>query len=243
MRIGLITDIQGNLVALNAVLTDLERAHVDRVVCLGDVAATGPQPRQTVERLRALNYPTIMGNADEELFNLPPEPPTDDNARIILEIDRWCAAQLSSEDLDYLRGFQPTLELPLGNDHTLLCFHGSPHSFDDSIASTTPDDDLARFLSGYSATVMAGGHTHEQMLRRYRETIVLNPGSVGLPFERGAGAGEARNPPWAEYAVVSQEQGTLGVELRRVPIDVGAVVRAIRESSMPHAELLARDWR
>lgn len=90
---------------------------------------------------------------------------------------------------------------------------------------------------------MAGGHTHEQMLRRYKGTIVLNPGSVGLPFERGPGADEARNPPWAEYAVVSHEHGALRVELRRVPIDIGAVVCAIRESGMPHAELLAQDWR
>jgi len=243
MRIGLIADIQGNLVALDAVLADLDRAHVDRVVCLGDVAATGPQPRQTVDRLRGLDYPTIMGNADEELFNLLTEELADDHARITLEIDRWCAAQLSSEDLDYLRSFQPTLEVPLGDDQTLLCFHGSPHSFDDIIVPTTPDDDLARLLSGYSATIMAGGHTHEQMVRRHKGTLVLNPGSVGLPFERGLGADEARNPPWAEYAVVDQEHGTLRIELRRVPIDVEAVVRAIRESGMPHAELFAQDWR
>ncbi len=243
MRIGLIADIQGNLVALDAVLADLGRAHVDHVVCLGDVAATGPQPRQTVARLRALACPTIMGNADEELFNLPTETPVDDHARITMEIDRWCAAQLSPEDLDYLRGFQPTLELPLGDDQTLLCFHGSPHSFNDIIVPTTPDDDLARLLSGYSATIMAGGHTHEQMVRRHKGTIVLNPGSVGLPVEHGPGADEARNPPWAEYAVVDQEHGALRVELRRVPVDLGTVVRAIRESGMPHAELFARDWR
>ncbi len=243
MRIAVIADIHGNLIALDAVLVDLNRARVDHIVCLGDVAATGPQPRQTVERLRGLDYPTIMGNADEELFNFPSSSPADENARVTLEIDRWCAAQLSPDDLDYLRSFQSTLELPLGDGHTLLCFHGSPHSFDDIIVATTPDDDLARLLSGYSATIMAGGHTHEQMLRRYRRTLVFNPGSVGLPFERGPGAEEARNPPWAEYAVVSQEHGALRVELRRVPIDIGAVVRAIWESGMPHAELLAQDWR
>jgi predicted phosphodiesterase len=96
MRVGLIADIHGNLVALDAVQADLERAQVDHVVCLGDVASYGPQPRQTVERLHSLGYPTIMGNADDELFNLPSETPTDDNARVTLDIARWCAAQLSS---------------------------------------------------------------------------------------------------------------------------------------------------
>jgi predicted phosphodiesterase len=242
MRVGLIADIHGNLVALEAVLADLERTEVDHVVCLGDVA-WGPQPRQTVERLRALSYPTIMGNADDELFNLPSQTPADEDARVSLDITRWCAAQLTPADLDYLRTFHPTLEQTLGADHTLLCFHGSPRSFHDVIRSTTAEDDLAGMLAGFSATVMAGGHTHEQMLRRYRETIILNPGSVGLPFERGPGANQARHPPWAEYALVSQENGVLRIELRRVPIDVGAIVRAIRQSGMPHAELLAQDWR
>ena len=241
MRVGLIADIHGNLVALDAVLADLERTQVDHIVCLGDVA-WGPQPRQTVERLRALSYPTIMGNADDELFHLPSETPTDEGARVTLDIARWCAAQLSPADLDYLRSFHPILELSLGAEHTLLCFHGSPRSFHDIIRSTTAEDDLAGMLAGFSATVMAGGHTHEQMLRRYRETIIVNPGSVGLPVERGPGP-EARNPPWAEYAQVGQENGVLRIELRRVPVDVGAIVRAIRESGMPHAELYAQDWR
>ena len=256
MRVGLIADIHGNLVALDAVLADLERTQVDHVVCLGDVA-WGPQPHQTVERLRALSYPpppglrpgvlrtvaAIMGNADDELLHLPSETPTDEGARVTLDIARWCTAQLSPADLDYLRTFQPILELSLGAAHTLLCFHGSPRSFHDVIRSTTAEDDLAGMLAGFSATVMAGGHTHEQMLRRYRETIIVNPGSVGLPVERGPGPDQARNPPWAEYALVSQENGVLRIEMRRVPIDVGAVVRAIRESGMPHAELYAQDWR
>jgi predicted phosphodiesterase len=242
MRVGLIADIHGNLVALDAVLADLERAQVDHVVCLGDVA-WGPQPRQTLERLRALSYPTIMGNTDDELFHLPSETPTDEGARVTLDIARWCAAQLSPADLAYLRTFQPILELSLGAEHTLLCFHGSPRSFHDIIRSTTAEDDLAGMLAGFSATVMAGGHTHEQMLRRYRETIIVNPGSVGLPVERGPGADQARNPPWAEYALVSQENGVLRIELRRVPVDVGTIVRAIRESGMPHADLYAQDWR
>ena len=241
MRIGLIADIHGNLVALDAVLADLERAHVDRIVCLGDVA-WGPQPRQAVERLRALRFPTIMGNADDELYDIPAETPDDDDARVTLDIDRWCVAQLSPDDLNYLRSFQPTIELSLGDERTLLLFHGSPHSFHDRIVATTPDDDLARMLSGYSATVMAGGHTHAQMLRRYRGMIILNPGSVGLPFEQEPGANEGRNPPWAEYAIVGQEGGALRVELRRVPVDVGAVVQATRESGMPHAELFVQEW-
>ncbi len=248
MRIGVISDIHGNLTALDAVLADLERARVDRIVCLGDVAATGSQPRQTVERLRALDYPTVLGNADEELVNMRAETPgaetpdMDEDGRRLLDIDRWCAAQFAPADLDYLRAFRPTLTLPLGDGQTLLCMHGSPRSYDDVIVASTPEDDLARMLSGVDAAVVAGGHTHEQLLRRYKGTVILNPGSVGLPFERGPGMDDVRNPPWAEYAIVAEEDGVMSIELRRVPIDVGAVVRAIRDSGIPHAAWLAQDW-
>lgn len=74
MRLGLIADIHANLIALEALLSDLERTEVDQIICLGDVAASGPHPRETVARLRALGYPTVMGNADEELFNFPEMP-------------------------------------------------------------------------------------------------------------------------------------------------------------------------
>lgn len=90
--------------------------------------------------------------------------------------------------------------------------------------------------------MLAGGHTHTQMLRRYRDMLIVNPGSVGLPFEHTRVAGHTRNPPWAEYAVVSYVDGRLGVDLRRTPVDIRAVVRASLDSKMPHMGWWARDW-
>jgi predicted phosphodiesterase len=242
MRIAIIADIHANLTALDAALADIEALRPDQVVCLGDVAALGPQPRQVVERLRALGCPVVMGNADAWLLDPPVEASADENTRRFEDIDRWCAAQLAPTDLAFLRAFAPTVELPLGDRATLLCFHGSPQSYDDIIVATTPDDELARMLGGCRATVLAGGHTHAQMLRRYQEMTVLNPGSVGLSFEYNS-AGSARNPPWAEYAVVDWARGRLSVELRRVPFDAGALAQAAFDSGMPHAEWWARDWR
>jgi predicted phosphodiesterase len=89
---------------------------------------------------------------------------------------------------------------------------------------------------------MAGAHTHEQFFRRLDQTIILNPGSVGLPYETVA-AGGARNPPWAEYAVLTCETGRLNVDLRRVPVDQAAIRQALLGSGMPHAAWWAADWR
>jgi predicted phosphodiesterase len=241
MRIALIADIHGNLIALDAVLAAIERDRADQVMCLGDVAASGPLPREVVERLRRLGGPVVLGNTDAWLLNPSRRADADEDWRRIEAIDAWCAAQLGPADLDYLRTFAPLITAPLSDEASLLCFHGSARSYDEVILATTPDDELDAMLAGYRARVMAGGHTHVQMLRRHRETLLVNPGSVGLPFEQ-AGDGRVHNPPWAEYALVDWSGGEVSVALRRVPIDARAVVEAILRSGMPHAEWWVQDW-
>lgn len=231
MLVALISDVHGNGIALETVLNDIDRGRPDRIVCLGDVAATGPQPRETVERLRELGCPVVMGNADAALLG-PIADEDDKEARRIVEIDRWCSEQLSPEHRDFVRGFAPTLGVPLDSDDELLCFHGSPRSFDDSIFATTSDDELDGMISGHEAALMAGGHTHAQLLRRYGEgkTTLVNPGSVGL------------NPPVAEYALVYAEDGRVGVEFRRLPLDTERIRRVALDSGMPHAAWWAGFW-
>jgi hypothetical protein len=165
----------------------------------------------------------------------------DEEGRRFAEIDEWCTAQLTPDDLAYMRGFQPTLTVPLGGDATLLCFHGSPRGNTDSIVATTPDTVLMRMLGDYSATILAGGHTHAPFIRRYRQALLFNPGSVGLPYE--VSEERIQHPPWAEYGIVEWRASGLGIELRRMPIDVESVVHAALQSGMPHAEWWASAWR
>ena len=242
MRIAIISDIHGNMVALETVLDALEAEHVDQIVCLGDVAVFGPRPREVIARLRSLNCPVVMGNMDAWLLHPRPHEVRDENSRRIMEVELWSARQLSPADLDYLRTFRPTVEIALGDDATLLCFHGSPQSNTDVIVSTTPEEELERMLSDFNATVMAGGHTHTQMLRRHSDLTFINPGSVGLSFERARHTDQARNSPWAEYGLVSWENGSLNVELRRVPFDVDVMIRAARDSGLPHLEWWVENW-
>lgn len=251
MKTALISDIHGNLVALEAVLADLDRERPDRIVCLGDVAATGPQPRETIERLRVLGCPVVMGNTDALLlapetfeatvaklksWGLP-----EGAAHAIAAIDIWCAQVLAASDLDYMHTFRETIDLSLGGGATLLCFHGSPRSNTEVIVSTTPDEQLEAMLSGFGATVLAGGHTHAQLLRRYKDRVIINPGSVGLPYEI-LPSGQARSLPWAEWALIDRDDGGMRVEFRRAPFDVGAVVAAALRSGMPAVEWWTKGW-
>jgi len=127
---------------------------------------------------------------------------------------------------------------------SLLAFHGSPRNNGDIITATTPNVDLAVMLSSGSADIFVGGHTHTPLLRRYRGSFVLDPGSVGLLFvSRGIEWNEdAWNPPRAEYLLLSVDNGVLDLQFRRVHIDVAAVLEAARRSSMPHVQWWCKDW-
>jgi putative phosphoesterase len=242
MRIALISDVHANLVALETALADIAHARVDQIVCLGDVVCNGPQPRAVLHRLREVGCAMVLGNADEMLFKPPQFDPADARERKIVEIILWSDAQLDAAEKEIVRAFPLTTEIALEHDARLLGFHGSPRANTHIIVATTPDDELAQMLGETRATVLAGGYTHTQMLRRFRDVLVINPGSVGMPMERGATRAQDRRPPFSEYAIVDSRGGHLAVEFRRVPLDVGAVVRAARESGMPNVEVWAGEW-
>jgi putative phosphoesterase len=244
MRIGLIADIHGNLAALDAVLAHLEGDQVDHLVCLGDVAALGPQPGAVIARLRDLGCPCVLGNTDAWLIPDPPlvaEPAT---TVPVAGLTRWCADQLSAADLDFLQALPPTSEISLDHGRTLLAFHASPRSLDDVVAATTSVAELQTMLAGYEADVLAGGHTHIQLLRRFGQRHIVNPGSVGLP---GVGPGGPALPvnervDWAEYALIDTSGNGLTIAFRRVPLDVAEMLAIAAASGMPHLDWWAARW-
>jgi putative phosphoesterase len=245
MPLAVIADIHGNTVALEAVLSAIAARSIERIVCLGDVAATGPQPHEVIARLRELGCPVVMGNTDDWLLHPALEEHDDPDARRIQDIDQWGAEQLTAEDRAYIEGFASIVSIELEDGMRLLAYHGSPRSYNEQITPTLSSEELDTALDGRAADLYVGGHTHMQMLRRHRGSLVLNPGSVGLaidsapPFE-----GPVRNPPWAEYAIITTgAQGELAVELHRAPFDVDALRQVIYTSGMPHAEWFASEWK
>ena len=239
MRIGLIADIHGNFIALESVLSELKQEQIDRIICLGDVAALGPQPHEVIGRLRELSCPVVMGNTDD--WYLKPVPEGDDELRQIVQ---WGLQQFTDSDLDYLRSFQPVIEMNLDVDKTLLCYHGSPRSYTDVIASTTSTTEITSMFAGYDASIMVGGHTHIQMLRRYEQAFIINPGSVGLP---GIGPDRDDLPRnkdvhWAEYAIITLHNGYVSFDMRRTPIDILALLQTGYASGMPDIDSWVRTW-
>jgi putative phosphoesterase len=243
MRIAIISDIHGNFVALKAALSDIKKRKVSRIVCLGDVAAAGPQPAEVVECLRKMRCSCVMGNADETLAEDVPgrfaRAGISEDVRVRQEaLDLWTRRELTKSQRHYLSTFKSMLAVHFGSGKSLLCYHGSPSSNKDEITPTMPNEELARLLEGHKADIFAGGHTHIQMFRRFSNSLVMNPGSVGWPFQIESW-GKTRCPTIAEYAIVNSFNGTLCVELVSVKYSLSELRRSVRNSGMPDG---ARDW-
>ena len=240
MKIAIISDIHGNDVAFETVLAAIEREEPEQIICLGDVAANGSQPRETLARLRALDCPVVMGNTDDWVLSPKPFTIRNEDDQRLYEVELWAAAQLTEADKAFIRTFQPTVALDLDNGRSLLCCHGSPRSYMEGIFAATPQDKLADYLAGVDVTAVFSGHTHVPLLRRYKNTLLVNPGSVGLPFVKIGD--QIINPPWAEYALVTSQGDQLDISLRRVAVEVTAVIQAAFDSTMPHKEWWAKEW-
>src|SRR5215469_7483235 len=182
MQLAIISDMHGNCFALDHVLKDIRRQGIESIVCLGDAIQGGAQPAESVARLRELNCPVVMGNADAWLITGEDTSAGEATSEQQHAVRAWSLAQLSENDVAFVRQFQPTIEIPLEAGKKLLCFHGSPHSFDDIILPDTPDDVVRQFLAGHDATLFAGGHTHTQQMRRLGNSWYVNPGSVSLAY-------------------------------------------------------------
>src|SRR5437764_2097201 len=207
--------MHGNAVGLEAVLAELEREPVDRVVSLGDVAQGGPRPAEVVDRLRALGCRCVFGNSDEFLLTLDAESTGEEvegEARErLLRRGEWSQAQLGDDRLAFLRRFEPVVEVDVDGER-LVCCHATPTSNIEVVLPDAPRDRVAS-LVGDAAAVVAG-HVHLQWLRRIGRAFWACAGSTGLVYDHTDPIAEKPCEPWAEYAVVSGSP--LRIEFRRV---------------------------
>lgn len=208
MRVGLVSDIHANRIALDAVLDDMPS--VDRLLCAGDVVGYNPWPAACVEIVRDREIPPVMGNHDRAVvedtafrFN--------SMAKAGVEHAR---RELSEEQLAWLAGLP---EAHTAVDGRVKVVHGHP---DDPDHYTYPEEFSPALLGGEELLVL--GHTHVQAHAVYEEGIVCNPGSVGQPRD---------GDPRAAYTVVDLDRQE--VEERRIEYDIEAVVEAVETAGLP----------
>jgi len=236
MRIAFISDIHGNFIALQSVIADINLQSVDQIVCLGDTVTLGPQPIEVLNSLRELNCLHIKGNHDAAVLN-PENAAQHEIAERLVPDLRWCKAQLSPDDVEFINSFQPMLEIDLPRGDQILAFHGSPLSTTDIIQATTPSEQLDIYFSGQKANIFIGGHSHIQMVRRHDNKLILNSGSTGNAFKFAYSRGKpVKLLPWAEYMIISHNGSSMGIDARRVYFDTEEVLKKVKESHLPGAD-------
>jgi len=223
VRIALISDLHANPLALQAVLDALADQAIDQLICLGDVATLGPEPRPVLAMLRSLGCPCILGNHDA--FLLEPELiHSYTEAPEVVEAVDWCQTQLNDGDRAFLETFLPRLRVPLPGGRELLVFHGSPRSHMEDLLESTDDQVLDTALDGHHADVLAGGHTHLQLVREHRGMLLVNPGSLGLPFAAFVSGRAPDILPRADYGIVVADADGVRFETHSLDLDPDALI-------------------
>lgn len=245
MRIGIFSDMHGNNIALEAVLSDLAGEGVDQLVCLGDAVQGGPQPAEVVARLRELNCHIVMGNADNYLLTGHDDEATDAAQEAKMnEVRLWQLAQLTEDDIAFIRSFRPSVELPLEGSRKLICFHGSPRSFNDIILPNSTQETLSACLGGFAPHLLAGGHTHVQQIHHFRDNFYFGVGSAGYAYRHDQDTNVPfRADPFAEYAVLTVLETKVRLEFRRVFFDVDELIKCYQASGRPYGKEAVEQYR
>lgn len=211
MRIAALSDIHGNLSALEAVLADVDRVGVDAIVVPGDTIS-GPWPAECMDAVAGALV--VRGNADREVI---------ERSDRFGPLARWSADRLGEERLALAAEWPLTLEVDVHGLGRVLVCHSTPASEDPIYTRITPDGEVAALLGPVSADLVVCGHTHMQYDRVLENgRRLVNPGSIGLPYE---------GRPGAYWALLGP-----GVELHRTEYDVEAAVEAIRRLEAPVSE-------
>ncbi len=216
-RIVILSDIHGNLPALEAAIADLAQLAPDQVIVNGDVINRGPQSAECMQEVRAQGWPVVFGNHEDYALKR-----VDGNVPEKWMNDFWSPFQrvaddLSAEAIAYLRALPLVHIVQVPGLPAIRVVHGSMRALNDGIGPWMDNAELLNAVAGAPEPIVIGAHSHRTFQRRVGERWVLNSGSVGAPFN---------GDPGAQYLVMTAQNGRWDAEFRSVPYDRTPVYEA-----------------
>ena len=225
MRVAALFDIHGNLPALEAVLAEVRRLGVDRVVNGGDVLP-GPMPRECLDVVLDLGIPTdfIIGNGDRETVAARHGMVSSVVPVAFREAMTWNAAQLMDADEQTISGWPLTKTLRIDGIGEVLFCHATPRNDSEVFTAATSEEKLRPIFDPLGVNVVICGHVHMQFDRMVGATRIVNAGSVGMPFDA----------PAAYWLLLDSV-----IELRRTDYELEKAAARVRRTAYPQAEVFA----
>jgi putative phosphoesterase len=228
LRLALLGDVHGNIVALEAALADAKRHKPDRYLVTGDLVMNGPRPAEVIDRLRALDSAALVvqGNTDIAAADFdfaaafPWMEAVPEAQRAAAE---WAHEQLSDDQLDYLRRLPAERRLWRDGSMVLVC-HGSPGSQTNGLPADLDPSVTVERVTRTDARVIACGHTHVADVRELGRKLIVNPGSCGYAFDGQASA------CWALLTFDDEAEPT--AELFRPAYDAQAAADEVSERGL-----------
>jgi len=228
-EIAIISDVHGNLPALDAVMSDIKKRGINRIFCLGDIAGKGPSSYAAVEEIRKNCEVIIKGNWEYLI--------SEDSS---CETFQWHRSQLSREQINYIKELPLYYEFYMSGRLTRIC-HAAPFSvFHRVQAVASIEDKLALFggVDGEECDVVGYGDIHGAYVQNFRGKTIFNVGSVGNPLDITL----------ASYAILEgkynfRENAAFSVNMVRLPYDIEKAVSEARASDMPEIDLYINELR
>jgi predicted phosphodiesterase len=236
IRFAVISDIHGNMPALEVVLADIESRGIDQIYCLGDLVDFAPWSNEVIERIKKLHIPCILGNHDEriahdqEIVPLPHHTAEESAFRNVAIMHS--KKQITDENKSFLRQLPYSMSLTFkiqSREWRIQLVHASTRSNDEYIYVDHDQDDLLSMFDQSDSDVLVMGHTHMVYQRALKDSsgksrIALNCGSVGRSREADRKA---------TYAVISIFEDRVDIQVPRLDYAVEDVAEAIIESGIP----------
>jgi putative phosphoesterase len=226
-RIAVITDVHGNLPALEAAFAEIETLGADNIYCGGDLVGYGPHPSEVCAAIEARAIPTIYGNYDYAIARDIP----DCGCAYVTQHDRtigqlsveWTLGHTDQRAKDFMRELPFDLRFELGGKRIRLV-HGSPRKVNEYLFEDKPARTFERIAALADCDVLVFGHTHKPWVHEYGGVLFVNCGAVGKPKD---------GDPRASFAVLESGNGGVSVAIKRADYDALAVAREMRAVGLP----------
>lgn len=254
-KIAIISDIHGNITALNAVLEDIKKRNIDQIYCLGDCITKCTHPDLVIDKIRQVCNVILIGNCDYSICN-----PSSKNKNY------WSRNIIGEKRAEFMS------LLPISHDfymsgHLIRLFHASPYALDEifnpmfsnknsdrSYLEIGPDRlfENTKFINktdkDYTPDIVGFGHIHTPCLVRYKNKTIFNPGSVGIPIEmHNNNINDESNKfsTVASYTIIEgyyekKELDSISFNCVRIPYNIQKEVDDLKKSDMPNKDTIIK---